>query len=139
MPKIDIDPIDRHVAELLHSIRLARNVTQVELAEAIGISFQQLQKYERGLNRIPASRLWRFSVALAVPITDFYAGLDKTSDAPEAGSSAQTLFDSSVMQAALALSRITEAEKRKAIARALSILTDTPIELEDPELQNGAN
>jgi transcriptional regulator with XRE-family HTH domain len=51
-------------------------VTQQQLAERVGIKFQQIQKYETGMNRISASRLWDISEALEVPISFFFEGLD---------------------------------------------------------------
>jgi transcriptional regulator with XRE-family HTH domain len=53
------DPIDLEVGHNLRQARLARAITQSELADALGVSFQQVQKYERGANRLSASRLVR--------------------------------------------------------------------------------
>ncbi len=66
---------DRHVA---HKLRLARDqqgFTQVELAGAVGVSFQQIQKYENGTVRVSAGRLMQLSKALQVPVSFFYADL----------------------------------------------------------------
>jgi len=66
------DPVDIHVGQRLRVRRSLLGLSQEKLAEAIGLTFQQIQKYERGLNRISAGRLYRFSQILQVPITYFY-------------------------------------------------------------------
>lgn len=50
-------------------------ITQQQLAEAVGIKFQQIQKYETGMNRVSASRLWDIAEALTVPVSFFFEGL----------------------------------------------------------------
>lgn len=64
-------------------IRLARNlskITQVELAAAMGVSFQQIQKYEKGTNCLCVSRLWELSRILRVPLTYFFADVIQPED-----------------------------------------------------------
>lgn len=70
------DRIDAHVGRQLRSLREARGFSQVQLGEAVGLSNQQIQKYENGSNRIGASRLWQFATLLSVNIEAFYEGLD---------------------------------------------------------------
>lgn len=65
-------PIDRHVGKRIKSRRLIRGLTQEELAAAVYLSFQQVQKYERGANRVSAGRLYELSKALSVPIQYFF-------------------------------------------------------------------
>lgn len=69
-------PIDVFVGNKIRLTRAARGISQQQLADKLGISFQQLQKYERGINRISASRLWEVSQALGVPISYFFDGAD---------------------------------------------------------------
>lgn len=67
--------------ELGHRIRLRRveqKMSQAELGEALGVSFQQVQKYEKGVNRVGAARLQAIATALDVPVTFFYDGDGKT-------------------------------------------------------------
>lgn len=64
--------IDRQVGETLRTIRKRVGLSQAELGEAIGISFQQLQKYETGANRITAGRLFEFASALGCEVQDFF-------------------------------------------------------------------
>jgi transcriptional regulator with XRE-family HTH domain len=67
--------IDLHIGKRLRRRRRLLGLTQQQLAESIGIWFQQIQKYECGANRVTASRLYELSVALNVPVTYFYQGL----------------------------------------------------------------
>lgn len=67
-----IDPVDAHVGQRLRLRRTLLGLSQEAVAKAIGTSFQQLQKYESGGNRLSASRLFFAAIALDVPITYFY-------------------------------------------------------------------
>lgn len=64
--KRSADPIDLRVAERVRQARMLKGVSQQELGEAAGVTFQQVQKYEKGVNRIAPSRLARFAEALDV-------------------------------------------------------------------------
>ena len=66
------DHMDVHVGKRLKIRRSLLGLSQEKLAEAIGLTFQQVQKYERGVNRISAGRLYQFSKILSVPVTYFY-------------------------------------------------------------------
>ena len=68
--------IDGHVGSRLRLRRLEVGMSQEKLAEALGVTFQQVQKYERGVNRIGASRLHQIAQALQVPISFFFEGAD---------------------------------------------------------------
>jgi transcriptional regulator with XRE-family HTH domain len=70
-------PIDVHVGRRLRARRQELGLSQMRLAEALGVTFQQIQKYERGVNRVVASRLYDLSRSLDVPIEYFF------SDPPE--------------------------------------------------------
>ena len=77
-PQGEPNPIDIHVGK---RIRMRRNLlgwSQEKLGDLLGLTFQQIQKYEKGLNRVSASRLWDFSVVLETPISFFYDDMDKT-------------------------------------------------------------
>ncbi len=71
------DTIDKHVGTQLRSRRSLLGLSQEKLAESVGVTFQQVQKYERGTNRVSASRLFSFSKILDVSIDYFYEGLDE--------------------------------------------------------------
>lgn len=66
------NPIDVHVGARLRLRRTLLGLSQEKLGEAVGITFQQLQKYERGSNRISASRLFNLSQVLDVPVSFFF-------------------------------------------------------------------
>ena len=68
-------PVDLHVGQRVRQRRWLFGMTQQQLAEKVGIKFQQIQKYETGTNRISASRLWDISEAMDVPVTFFFEGL----------------------------------------------------------------
>lgn len=71
----DIHPLDTHVGNRLRLRRLKMNLTQEKLANLVGLTFQQVQKYEHGTNRISASRLYEIATALKVPVSYFYEEL----------------------------------------------------------------
>ena len=69
------NPIDVHVGSRVRLRRTLLGMSQEKLGEAIGLTFQQVQKYERGANRISASTLFRISKVLEVPVSYFFDGL----------------------------------------------------------------
>lgn len=68
------NPVDVYVGQKLKSRRNLIGITQENLAEAAGITFQQVQKYEKGRNRLSASRLYQFARVLDVPVSYFFEG-----------------------------------------------------------------
>jgi transcriptional regulator with XRE-family HTH domain len=68
-------PVDVHVGKRIRHRRWMNGTTQQQLAEKVGIKFQQIQKYETGMNRVSASRLWDIASALGVQISFFFEGL----------------------------------------------------------------
>lgn len=73
--------IDLHVGKRLRRRRRLLGMTQQQLADLVGIRFQQIQKYECGANRVTASRLFELAVALAVPVNYFFEGLPQAAEA----------------------------------------------------------
>lgn len=71
------NPIDVHVGSRVKLRRMLLGMSQEKLGEAIGLTFQQVQKYERGFNRIGASRLFDISKVLEVPISFFFEEMDE--------------------------------------------------------------
>jgi transcriptional regulator with XRE-family HTH domain len=76
MGKRSCDPRDAEIAKRVRALRLQRGLSQSELGEVLGVTFQQVQKYERGTNRISAGRLYRIADLLDVPVSFFYEGYD---------------------------------------------------------------
>jgi transcriptional regulator with XRE-family HTH domain len=72
LPPKSPNPTDRHVASRVCMRRKMLSMSQSKLADALGVTFQQVQKYEKGTNRISASRLQQISRALQVPISFFF-------------------------------------------------------------------
>ena len=73
----DLKAIDRAVGGRVRQRRIMMGLSQTALADSVGLTFQQVQKYERGANRIGASRLWEFGDVLNVPISYFFDGLSE--------------------------------------------------------------
>ena len=69
-------PVDVHVGKRIRHRRWTMGTTQQQLADAVGIKFQQIQKYETGANRVSASRLWDIATALQVPVSFFFEGME---------------------------------------------------------------
>ena len=70
------DPVDIHVGQRVRARRKMLSMSQTELGKQLGVTFQQVQKYERGTNRIGSSRLFRVSNALDVPVAFFFEGAE---------------------------------------------------------------
>ena len=118
-------PGDVHVGKRVRHRRWMIGMTQQQLAEAVGIKFQQIQKYETGMNRVSASRLWDISEALQVPVSFFFEGLDGAEESAT-GVAATAQGDMLVDKEALELVRsyyaIPENQRRRLfeLARVLS-------------------
>lgn len=78
-------PVDVHVGARIRQRRLMLGMTQQALASRLGVTFQQLQKYEMGNNRVSASRLWDIARLMDVPISYFFEGLEASQRAAGAG------------------------------------------------------
>ncbi len=109
-------PVDVHVGKRVRHRRWMIGMTQQQLAEAVGIKFQQIQKYETGMNRVSASRLWDISDALDVPVAFFFEGLDGAEESAT-GAAATAQGDMLVDKEALELVRsyyaIPENQRRR--------------------------
>jgi len=69
------NPVDVHVGKRIRERRVSLGMSQTDLGDNLGLTFQQIQKYERGANRISASKLWALSHLFEVPIGWFFEGL----------------------------------------------------------------
>ena len=77
------DPVDIHVGARVRERRVSLGMSQRDLGDCVGVAFQQIQKYERGTNRISASKLWAISHFFDVPIEWFFDGLGELSQGQE--------------------------------------------------------
>jgi transcriptional regulator with XRE-family HTH domain len=72
--------IDRHVGARIRERRIMLGLTQQQLADLIGVTYQQAHKYERGINRVSAGRLFEVAQVLSVPVSYFFDGLEQESE-----------------------------------------------------------
>jgi transcriptional regulator with XRE-family HTH domain len=90
------NPVDSLVGERIRLLRKRRKMSQAELGKALGVTFQQIQKYEKGKNRVGASRLHLVTTALNVPITELFDGASGASSTSKATKS--VAFDSQALR-----------------------------------------
>ena len=112
------NPIDKHVGSRVRMRRLMLHVTQERLGDALSITFQQVQKYEKGTNRISASRLQQISDVLKVPISFFFegaAGNDASGGAPLPGYVTSFLATPDGIALARAFTQINKSKLRHCI------------------------
>ena len=116
-------PVDVHVGKRIRHRRWMVGMTQQQLAEHVGIKFQQIQKYETGMNRVSASRLWNISQALSVPIDFFFDGLEGgAADTDGAAVPGDFLADKEALELVRSYYAIPENQRRRLfeLARVLS-------------------
>ena len=82
MAKKAPNPIDKHVGSRVRMRRMMLGMSQEKLGDALGLTFQQVQKYEKGTNRIGASRLQQISLILQVPVSFFFEGAPRPPGRP---------------------------------------------------------
>ena len=92
MPRGALNPIDKHVGSLVRMRRLMLDMSQTDLGNALGLTFQQVQKYEKGANRIGPARLQHLSQILQVPVPFFFEGAPASIGRPGAEESAEGSF-----------------------------------------------
>ncbi len=107
--------IDLHLGKRLRRRRRLLGLTQQQLAQAIGIRFQQVQKYECGANRISAARIFQIAKALETPITYFYDGLsdDKTEVAAVQNEGIEVFSRKETLDLIQAYYRLSERPRRR--------------------------
>ncbi len=119
-------PVDVHVGKRIRHRRWLVGVTQQQLAEKVGIKFQQIQKYETGANRVSASRLWDIAESLEVDVSFFFSGLhneDANATEAETGSvPSDILNDKEALDLVRSYYAIPEEQRRRLfdLARVLS-------------------
>jgi len=113
-------PVDVHVGKRIRHRRWVIGMTQQQLAERVGIKFQQIQKYETGMNRVSASRLWDISETLGVPVSFFFEGLE-AEHSTEVGTP-DLMADKEAMELVRSYYSIPETQRRRLfeLARVLS-------------------
>ncbi len=117
-------PVDVHVGKRIRHRRWMVGMTQQQLGEAVGIKFQQIQKYETGMNRVSASRLWDIAHAMDVPVSFFFEGLEGEGEnaAAISGTAGDLLADKEALELVRSYYAMPENQRRRLfdLARALS-------------------
>lgn len=120
------NPVDVHVGARIRLRRLWMRMSQDHLGEKLGVTFQQVQKYERGANRVSASRLWSMAEALEVPIEYFFEGLTDGVPGMAEGDQTPMVYDfinsPDGVQLASAYSRITDPRVRRQVLQLVRVL-----------------
>lgn len=112
------DPRDAEIGRRIRAVRLERGLSQTVLGNLLGVTFQQVQKYERGTNRVAAGRLQRVAESLKVPITFFYEGSTTGEDRGDADTidvGLSFLETSGAVRLVRAFSRIQDPEMRRVV------------------------
>ncbi len=117
-------PIDVHVGKRVRHRRWMLGMTQQQLGDRVGIKFQQIQKYETGMNRISASRLWDIAQAMDASISFFFEGLDgaESAEHPAAAQIGDLMVDREAIELVRSYNAIPEEQRRRLfeLARVLS-------------------
>jgi transcriptional regulator with XRE-family HTH domain len=116
------DPVDVHVGQRLRLRRSIMGVSQTQLAEKVGLTFQAIQKYERGENRISASRLYQFAQILGVPVAYFFDELPGPRGGRDPGSQRPDWLDLSqqeIHEILRAFSNIRHQRLRRSLIRTI--------------------
>ena len=116
-------PVDQHVGKRIRHRRWLVGMTQQQLADQVGIKFQQIQKYETGANRVSASRMWDIAQSLQVDISFFFEGIEGDEAQVEAGvAPSDVLSDKEALELLRSYYAIPENQRRRLfdLARVLS-------------------
>jgi transcriptional regulator with XRE-family HTH domain len=125
------NPIDKHVGSRVRMRRMMLAMSQEKLGDALGLTFQQVQKYEKGTNRIGASRLQQISQILQVPVAFFFEGAPNALAPHDSSGSALSMAqiddfvsDSDGLRLIRALMRIDNAALRRRIVMLVQEIAD---------------
>ena len=135
MPKKQANPIDLQVGNRVRIRRMLVGMSQEKLGDLLGLTFQQVQKYEKGVNRIGAGRLFEVARILGVPIDYFYEGLeDQASNTPGFGEPEgappvmEFVSSGEGLQLSLAFMKIKDAKVRKRVLGLVKSLAEEEAE-----------
>ncbi|MPZ58021.1 MAG: helix-turn-helix domain-containing protein [Rhizobiales bacterium] len=119
------DPVDILVGRNIKLHRLAKSMSQEELAHQLGLTFQQLQKYERGVNRVGGGRLFRIASILGIEISAFFEGAERPDRASVDDFSPLSLIaDPQPFRLVQAFSRINDPEMRRTLVSLVEKIAD---------------
>jgi transcriptional regulator with XRE-family HTH domain len=120
-PEGGADWVNLHVCRRMKAKRVLRNMSQERLAKAIGISYQQLQRYESAKSRLPCSLLFRAALALEVPIEYFFAAIP---DGP--GTATEPGLDKEALLAVRNIQSLPDGDMRRSLLRLIDDLARAP-------------
>jgi transcriptional regulator with XRE-family HTH domain len=119
------DPVDALVGRNIRIRRIDKGLTQTDLGKAIGVSFQQVQKYEQGTNRVGGGRLYKIADVLGLPISAFFEGADsphhKVKESPTA-----LLAEPHALRLLRSFCKIDDMEARRAVIAVVEMLAAGP-------------
>ena len=120
------DPIDIEVGRRIRARRLSNGLSQSSLANSLGVTFQQVQKYEKGVNRVGAGRLQRIAHFLDVPMTFFFDGQSRQSGKTpiETVSGFEFLSNARALRLIKAFSRIHDSKIQDALATLSELIAE---------------
>jgi transcriptional regulator with XRE-family HTH domain len=118
------NPVDLLVGARIRVLRKRSKMSQAELGKALGVTFQQIQKYENGKNRVGAGRLHLVSTTLDVPISEFFAGASETSRSSFAAKS--VAFDPQAFRIAEAFVEISDRQLRASLVDLVETMARKP-------------
>lgn len=139
------DPVDMYVGSRVRLRRTLLGMSQEKLGETVSLTFQQIQKYERGANRIGASRLYQLSQVLDVPVQFFYDGIENIasgvvpvsgfseSEKPTFGEDTSHLTRRETLELVRAYYRISDTETRKRVFEMVKAIGAAAAIIETPE------
>ncbi|MEH6676603.1 helix-turn-helix domain-containing protein [Phenylobacterium sp.] len=137
---LDLDrspnPVDRHVGLRIRLRRKELGVSQEKLADSIGLTFQQVQKYERAANRVSASKLWEVARALKTSIAYFYEGLGDPAQQAHGDDGRDTVHDFLLTPEGMELATLFPRIRRTRVRRRLLDLVRTMAEESEADLED---
>ncbi len=120
-------PVDVFVGRRARERRALEGMSQTAVAEKLGLSFQQLQKYEKGTNRISASRLYELGQLFGVPVTYFYEGMEAGKGAPSRDETLTTRETLELVKAYYAISDPATRDSIRRLTQAAAKLEKSPV------------
>ena len=118
------NPVDLHVGARIRMRRKILGVSQERLADDLGLTFQQVQKYERGANRVSASKLWEIARALNTGVGYFYEGLGEGEATSSRASAQDFMLSSEGLELMAAFPRIEKTSLRRKLVDLVRAVAD---------------
>jgi transcriptional regulator with XRE-family HTH domain len=121
-----LDAVDKLVGQNIRIIRQGRGMSQTELGRMIGVTFQQVQKYENGTNRVGSGRLFKIASVFDVPITAFFGGAHETMNGEAKPSPVAMLTEPYILRLMQAFCTVKSMDLRRSLAELTEKLSGSP-------------